>query len=74
MTAGRERCRCRYRGRIGSWDVANEVVDDNGYLRRSKWLQGIGDDYIEACLLLCVKRRRRGAERFRSTCHSFPGG
>lgn len=32
---------------IIGWDVVNEVLDDNGNLRNSKWLQIIGPDYIE---------------------------
>ncbi|WP_051585735.1 endo-1,4-beta-xylanase [Caldanaerobius polysaccharolyticus] len=32
---------------IVAWDVVNEVLDDNGNLRNSKWLQIIGPDYIE---------------------------
>ncbi|MDE4541380.1 endo-1,4-beta-xylanase [Thermoanaerobacterium sp. R66] len=32
---------------IIGWDVVNEVIDDNGNLRNSKWLQIIGPDYIE---------------------------
>jgi endo-1,4-beta-xylanase len=36
-----------YKGRVQSWDVVNEAVDDNGQIRRSKWYEIIGDDYIE---------------------------
>ncbi|HEY4358731.1 MAG TPA: endo-1,4-beta-xylanase, partial [Acidobacteriaceae bacterium] len=36
----------RYRGRIQSWDVVNEVLNDDGRLRQSLWLTIIGDDYI----------------------------
>ncbi|WP_157930463.1 endo-1,4-beta-xylanase [Glycomyces xiaoerkulensis] len=35
-----------FEGDVDSWDVANEVVE-NGQLRNSFWLQGIGSDYIE---------------------------
>jgi len=37
----------RYKGRIRGWDVVNEAVDDDGLLRKSKWLEIIGEDYIE---------------------------
>lgn len=38
----------RYKGRIYCWDVANEVIDDkDAYIRKSKWLDIVGEDYIE---------------------------
>lgn len=37
----------RYKGRIQSWDVVNEAVDDNGGMRQSPWEKIIGDDYVE---------------------------
>src|SRR5262249_27668638 len=37
----------RSKGRINGWDVVNEGVEDDGSLRKSKWQQIIGDDYIE---------------------------
>jgi endo-1,4-beta-xylanase len=36
----------RYKGRIQSWDVANEALNDDGTMRDSKWKQIIGDDYL----------------------------
>ena len=36
----------RYRGRIRGWDVVNEALEEDGTLRRTPWLVGIGDDYI----------------------------
>lgn len=36
----------RYKGRIGGWDVVNEGVDSDGTLRKTKWLEIIGPDYI----------------------------
>ena len=37
----------RYRGRVAAWDVVNEAITDNGTLRNSIWLRGIGPEYIE---------------------------
>jgi endo-1,4-beta-xylanase len=36
----------RYRGRIGGWDVVNEALDEDGTLRRTQWLEAIGEDFI----------------------------
>lgn len=37
----------RYRGRVQSWDVVNEAINEDGTMRDTKWRQIIGDDYIE---------------------------
>lgn len=38
----------RYRGRISTWDVVNEAVDERGAeLRQTVWSQGVGPDYID---------------------------
>lgn len=36
----------RYKGRVKGWDVFNEVLNEDGTLRNTKWLQLIGEDYI----------------------------
>jgi len=38
----------RYKGKIKGWDVVNEAINDDaeGTMRKSKWQQAIGDDYI----------------------------
>jgi endo-1,4-beta-xylanase len=38
----------RYRGRLKGWDVVNEAINDDaaGSLRKTKWREAIGDDYI----------------------------
>ena len=46
----------RYKGRVSTWDVVNEVIGDDTSLRFSEWLRLVGDydgdgddyDYIEA--------------------------
>ncbi|SCL51034.1 endo-1,4-beta-xylanase [Micromonospora peucetia] len=36
----------RYRGKIWAWDVVNEVLAEDGKLRDSIWLRGLGPTYI----------------------------
>jgi endo-1,4-beta-xylanase len=36
----------RYKGRIGGWDVVNEALEEDGTLRKTFWLEAIGEDYI----------------------------
>jgi endo-1,4-beta-xylanase len=35
-----------FKGKIYQWDVVNEVIDDNGNLRNTMWLQQLGESYI----------------------------
>jgi endo-1,4-beta-xylanase len=37
----------RYSGRIDTWNVVNEAVNDDGELRKNLWLETIGEKYIE---------------------------
>lgn len=37
----------RWRGKINSWDVVNEAIDDNGNIKQGFWYSKIGSDYID---------------------------
>lgn len=37
----------RYKGKIHGWDVVNEALENDGSLRKTKWLEIIGEDFIE---------------------------
>lgn len=37
----------RYRGKVTSWDVVNEALEDDGTYRNSIWVQKLGVGYIE---------------------------
>jgi endo-1,4-beta-xylanase len=36
----------RYRGRVHAWEAVNEALDEDGSLRRTPWLEIIGEDYL----------------------------
>lgn len=35
-----------FKGKVVSWDVVNEAIDEDGTMRNSIWLQKLGADYI----------------------------
>ena len=44
-----------YDGKILSWDVVNEALEEDGSLRKSVFLQKLGDDYIVEAFRLAQK-------------------
>ena len=42
----------RYKGRVHTWDVVNEAVDEGNGWRRSPWLNIIGEDFMEQAFRL----------------------
>lgn len=45
-----------FAGKVASWDVVNEAIDDGeDYLRKSKWLTSIGDDFIAEAFIAARK-------------------
>ncbi len=45
----------RYDGKITSWDVVNEALEEDGTLRKSIFLQKLGDDYVVEAFRLAQK-------------------
>lgn len=37
----------RYKGQVKGWDVLNEALADDGSMRKTKWMEIIGEDYIQ---------------------------
>jgi endo-1,4-beta-xylanase len=37
----------RYRGRVASWDVVNEIITENGRPRPNYWSEQLGPEYVE---------------------------
>jgi endo-1,4-beta-xylanase len=37
----------RYKGRVNGWDVVNEALNDAGPLRKSKWVETVGPDFVQ---------------------------
>ncbi len=45
----------KYKGRIGSWDVVNEALNENGTLRKSVFLNSYGKDFLTHAFKLAAK-------------------
>lgn len=45
----------RYDGKVYSWDVVNEALEEDGTLRKSIFLQKLGEDYIVEAFRLAQK-------------------
>ncbi|HUG73158.1 MAG TPA: endo-1,4-beta-xylanase [Steroidobacteraceae bacterium] len=45
----------RYKGRVHTWDVVNEALDEGNGWRRSQWLQIIGEDFMEQAFRMARK-------------------
>ncbi|MEJ2383523.1 MAG: endo-1,4-beta-xylanase [Xanthomonadales bacterium] len=37
----------RYKGRVHAWEAVNEALNEDGTLRRTPWLEIIGEDYLQ---------------------------
>ena len=45
-----------FAGKVQSWDVVNEAIDDEDeYLRKSKWLTSVGEDFIAEAFIAARK-------------------
>ena len=54
-----------YPGLIVSWDVVNEAIDDStGKLRKSPWLETVGDDYISRAFEYARKYAPQGVRLY----------
>lgn len=45
----------RYKGKIDAWDVVNEALNDDGTLRKTAFLDALGEDYLSLAFDLTKK-------------------
>jgi endo-1,4-beta-xylanase len=64
----------RYKGRIYSWDVVNEAIADGKgeYLRKSKWLDIIGEEFIANAFQFAHKADEKAALFYNDYNESLP--
>lgn len=55
MTEHIKRVAGRYAGKINSWDVVNEALEEDGTLRKSVFLNKLGEGYIKEAFDLAAK-------------------
>lgn len=45
----------RYKGKVNSWDVVNEALNDDGTLRKTVFLDALGEDYLALAFKLAAE-------------------
>lgn len=62
----------RYAGRIHAWDVVNEVIDDDGQYRPTRWVQAVGDgDRLVREAFRCAQEHAPGTELYYNDFNTF---